>query len=259
MRAEPLSELALTPEEVDEILRRCDAKAVLVGGQALAVWAQVFDVLAFSDIGPEVTRDIDFLGSAQAASELANALRPMGWRMWKPSLDDVTPQTAKLSKRIEGEGIKQIDFLGSVVGLQTEDVRKRAVELELEGGIHVWIMHPLDVLESRLKNLAALPSKRDEHGVAQARLALQIIRAYLLRLTQEGSPRGVLDAIERLLELAQTKTLEAVLYSYDLNVLAVVPVDAVSSRAFKEKRWPQVLAHWEERRRRYLARANRAR
>lgn len=37
---EPLPEIALTEEEIDQILHSCNGRALLVGGQALAFWAQ---------------------------------------------------------------------------------------------------------------------------------------------------------------------------------------------------------------------------
>jgi hypothetical protein len=40
--------------------------------------------------------------------------------MWTPSLDDSTPQTAKLTKKVDYRGVKQIDFLHSIVGLDTK-------------------------------------------------------------------------------------------------------------------------------------------
>jgi len=41
------------------------------------------------------------------------------------------------------------------------------------------LLHPLDVLESRRRNLDALPSKQNTIGVAQARLAMRIVRAVI--------------------------------------------------------------------------------
>ena len=116
---EPLPEIALTEEEIDQILRSCDGRALLVGGQALAFWAQHYQLRLPGVLSANVTSDADFVGAAQVARDLWRSLKPMGWRYWQPSADDATSQTAKLTKRIEGQGIKQIDFLGSIVGLKT--------------------------------------------------------------------------------------------------------------------------------------------
>jgi hypothetical protein len=222
---EPLPEIALTEEEIDQILRNCAGRALLVGGQALAFWAQHYQVKPLGVLSVNVTSDADFVGTAQVARDLSQSLKPMGWRYWQPSVDDATSQTAKLSKRVEGQGIKQIDFLGSIIGLKTEGIQRRAVVLNLADGMLIRVLHPLDVLESRLKNLAQLPSKRSPQGVAQAHLAIDVLRCFLEQLLREEPARRLLDAIERVVRMAQDKSVETVFHDYGLDLLAAVPAD----------------------------------
>jgi hypothetical protein len=54
------------------------------------------------------------------ARDLWEKLRALGWKYWQPSPDDATSQTAKLSKTVEGQGIKQVDFLDVIIGLKTD-------------------------------------------------------------------------------------------------------------------------------------------
>ena len=254
---EPLPEIALTEEEIDQILRICDGRALLVGGQALAFWAQHYQVKPLGVLSVNVTSDADFVGTAQVARDLSQSLKPMGWRYWQPSLDDATSQTAKLSKRIEGQGIKQIDFLGSIVGLKTEGIKQRAIVLNLADGTHIRVLHPLDVLESRLKNLAELPSKRDPQGIAQAHLAIDVVRCFLDQLLREEPSRRLLDAIERVVRMAQEKSLETVFHDYGLDLLTGLPADRVPSEEFRTRRWPQIVALITEQRRAYAQRRQR--
>jgi hypothetical protein len=254
---EPLPEIALTEEEIDQILHSCDGRALLVGGQSLAFWAQYYQVKPLGVLAVNVTSDADFIGAAQVARDLSQSLKPLGWKYWQPSVDDATTQTAKLSKRIEGQGIKQIDFLDSIVGLQTEGIQRRAVVLTLTDGNRVRVLHPLDVLESRLKNLAQLPSKRDPQGIAQAHLAIDVCRRFLEQLLIEEPARRVLDAIERVARIAQEKSLETVFHDYGLDLLSAVPADRVSSEEFRTRRWPQILTLITEQRRSYAQRRQR--
>jgi hypothetical protein len=255
---EPLPEIALTEEEIDQILRSCDGRALLVGGQALAFWAQHYQVKPLGVLSVNVTSDADFVGTAQVARDLWQSLKPMGWRYWQPSLNDATSQTAKLSKRVEGRGIKQIDFLGSIVGLKTEGIQRRAVVLSLADSTHIRVLHPLDVLESRLKNLARLPSKRDPQGIAQAHLAIDVARCLLEQLLREEPARRLLDAIERVTRMAQEKSLEGAFHDYGLDLLNAVPADRVPSQEFRTRRWPQILTLITEQRRGYAQRRERA-
>lgn len=105
MSEQQLPELALTDEEIDEILRSCNGRTLLVGGQALA-------------------------------------------------------------------------FRATAV--------RRAVTIHFGDGARLQVLHPLDALASRLKNLAALPSKRDRQGIAEAQLTIDIARRYSEQVVREG-------------------------------------------------------------------------
>lgn len=245
---EELPEIALTEQEIDQILRGCAGRALLVGDQALAFWAQYYQVKPLGVLAVNVTSDADFIGPAQIARDLSRSLKPMGWRYWQPSPEDATPQTAKLSKRLEGQGIKQIDFLANIVGLRTDSIQRRAVLLNLADGTRLRVLHPLDVLESRLRNLAELASKRSPQGIAQARLAIEIVRSFLEQMLPEEPPRRLLDAIERVIRMARDESLETVFHDYTFDLLAAVPSDRVSSEDFRTRRWPQVLALMGEQR-----------
>jgi hypothetical protein len=253
---EPLHELALSREEVAQVLRVCEGRALLVGGQALAFWAQHFHIRPLDELAVNVTLDADFLGGRDIARDVSQSLKADGWKLWEASFEDATAQSAKLSKRVEGQGIKQIDFLSSIIGLDTQQIKKRAVELTLAGGMPLLILHPLDVLASRLHNLAALSSKRNSQGIAQARLALDVVRSFLEQLMKspDDDQRKLLNAVERVVQIAQDKRLERVIYEYDLNPLTAVPVEQIEVEEFRARRWPQILQYSQQRRRAHLHR-----
>lgn len=255
---EPIHEIALTADEVREILAQCGSRALLVGGQALALWAVVYEVTPPQVLAASISSDADFIGNAALARKLADALK--GWNFWQPNLDDATPQTAKLSRTVEG-GIKQIDFLAGIAGLDTAAVQRRAVVITLASGVDLKVLHPLDVLESRLQNLLLIPGKRHAAGVAQAHLAVRVVNAFLTRrIEEDASFREVLDAIERVGQIATNKRLTSVLLDYEIDVLSAAPFEKVDHTDFRMKRWPQITQSVEERRRKYLQqRARRAR
>ena len=60
---EPVPEIALTAEEVDEILAQCGSHALLVGGQALALWSAVYKVTPPEILAASISSDADFIGS----------------------------------------------------------------------------------------------------------------------------------------------------------------------------------------------------
>ncbi|MDB6103528.1 MAG: hypothetical protein JWO52_3527 [Gammaproteobacteria bacterium] len=121
-------EVALTPEEVQEILAHCGPHALLVSGQALALWAAVYDVTPPPVLAGAISSDADFIGNVQLARKLGHALKL--WDFWQPAPDDATTQTAKLTRTV-ANGIKQIDFLDGIAGLDTQAVQRRAATITL--------------------------------------------------------------------------------------------------------------------------------
>ena len=248
-----LQEAELTAEEVEQILKVCGPHALLVGGQALATWAVYYDVQPVGKLSRVVTMDADFIGSTETARALQRSLGPP-WRVRTGSLDDFGPQVAKVYATLPDKGIKQVDFLSGIVGLDTDAIRKRASELTLADGTTVHLLHPLDVLESRLRNLDALPSKRNAIGVAQARLAVNVVRAFIEHYMDEaGEPRTVRQAVKRVERLALDTKLSRVAFIYDIDVLAAVPVERIAYSRFREEQWPRILTRLESKRERFAA------
>ena len=237
-----LQEAELTAEEVERILKVCGPHALLVGGQALATWAMYYGVQPPGELSRVVTMDVDFIGSNATAQKLQRSLG-QPWKLRKATLDDFGPQIAKVYATLPEHGIKQVDFLSGIVGLDTNAIRRRASQLRLEDGTTVQVLHPLDVLESRLRNLDALPSKRNAIGVAQARLAVSVVRAFIEHYMDEaGDPRTVRQAVKRVEKLALDTQLARVAFTYDIDVLAAIPVDRIAYSRFREEQWPRLVA-----------------
>ncbi|MFT3906025.1 MAG: hypothetical protein QM718_06970 [Steroidobacteraceae bacterium] len=252
----PLPELALSADEVERILEHCDGQALLVGGQSLAFWVQRYELPRPEVLAMAVSNDVDFLGSSRVARALHRSLAGGDWKLWEPRMDDSTNQTAKLSQSLP-EGIKQIDFLDSLIGMSSADIQSRAVELTLPNGKRLRIMHPLDVLESRLRNLASLPAKRNAQGIEQGRLAIEVVRHYVREMLAAGRPRDVFEAAERLHEMAGDRRLLGVHFDYALDPLEAMPSDQVPHESFRSERWPRIKAEVAKRRASYAKRRNR--
>jgi len=66
-------EVALTHEEVNEILQKCGHGALLVGGQALAFWAAYYDVEPVGELSKNRLRNLETLSSKRDATGIAQA------------------------------------------------------------------------------------------------------------------------------------------------------------------------------------------
>jgi hypothetical protein len=104
----------------------------------------------------------------------------------------------------------------------------------------VKIIHPLDLLASRLHNLADLPGKRDVQGVAQAQLGINIARAFISQAHSALEERDVFPFVEEIRRIALNKKLARVYYEYGFDVLCVVPVDMFEDENLLSKRWPKI-------------------
>jgi hypothetical protein len=249
--ARALQEAELTSEEVERILQVCGPHALLVGGQALATWAVHYGIQPVGELSRAVTMDADFIGTSDIAERLQRSLGSP-WKLRKGTLDDFGGQIAKVYATVPEEGIKQIDFVSGIVGLDTDDVRKRASQITLADGVTIQLLHPLDVLESRLRNLDSLPSKRNVIGVAQARLAVSVVRAFIEHYMDEGGdPRTVRQAVKRVEKLALDTRLSRVAFTYDIDVLAAIPVDRIVYSRFREEQWPRIFARLNTKREKF--------
>lgn len=240
-------EASLAPEDVRKILRVCSSRGLLVGGQALAFWADYLDVQPPAELASAVTADADFIGDSALAKELGKRL---GWQTWIPALDEATPQTGKVTHRLEDGTVKQVDFLSGVAGLTTKDLVRRAVLVAVPQIGRLRVIHPVDVLDSRVQNLHLLPEKRNEAGVAQARLAVDVVRAFIRHQIRAVGERACLKSLERVAEIAGDMAAVRVYQLYGVDPLDAIPLDDFrTTSALHKVRWPQIIADVAKKRR----------
>jgi hypothetical protein len=246
MRSERDTEAPLTPEDVQKILSICSPRGLLVGGQALAFWADHLQVERPANLVSGVTADADFIGDSLLAKSLGKRL---GWQTWIPTLDDSTPQTGKVTHRTKSGGVKQVDFLSGVVGLTTKDLARRAIELEVPEIGQLRVIHPIDVLDSRIQNLHLLPEKRTAAGIAQARLAVDVAREFIRREVATRGERVGLKLLERVADIAGDMAAVRVFLLFGIDPLKAVPLDDFrTTSALHKVRWPQIVAEVTEKR-----------
>ena len=246
MTTRQAKEAPLTPEDVRKILSICSPAGLLVGGQALAFWADHLHVERPATLISGVTADADFIGDGALAAMLGKHL---GWQTWIPALDDSTPQTGKVTHRTKSGDVKQVDFLSGVVGLTTKDLARRAIELEVPDIGQLRVIHPLDVLDSRIQNLHLLPEKRNDAGIAQAQLAIRVARAFIAQSVSAHGERAGLKLLERIVEMALDIASIRVFLLFGINPLEGVPLeDFRTTPALHKVRWPQAVAEVERKR-----------
>jgi hypothetical protein len=246
MKSRRDTEAPLSPEDVRKILSICSPRGLLVGGQALAFWSDHLLVERPLNLVSGVTADADFIGDSVLAKDLAKRL---GWQIWIPALDDSTPQTGKVTHRTKSGEVKQVDFLSGVIGLTTKDLARRAIELEIPEIGHLRVIHPIDLLDSRIQNLHLLPEKRTDAEIAQGQLAVNVARAFIRQEVAARDERSGLRLLERVAEIASDIAAVRVFLLYGIDPLKSVPLeDFRTTSALHKVRWPQIVADVAEKR-----------
>jgi hypothetical protein len=178
--------------EVERLLRAMPQATILVGGQALAFWMARYGLLAVHDEDPGVTRDADLIGALGDARQLARALHG---RLVLPHEDARTGIVARIHLPIPGTSrtynIDVLHMLYAVGGLRkasefTRRASARAAVVSIPGVGQIRILHPMDVLASRVHNAAGLLQEKGEHVLTQARWAITAARHALLRIAQQS-------------------------------------------------------------------------
>lgn len=233
--------MSLRPEDAALLIAQTRSDStVLIGGQAVAFWISYFSI---EPRLPGLTADIDYLGT-KAEARRASARLKIRHKLKVATFDDATPNTALLSVEMEGypEPVL-IDYLASIIGVETKAIEKSAVIVEFQGE-PLRVLHPLQLLQAKMWNLYRLEEKRTPEGIEQARLAIEIAAAFIRQADMHQ--RELLDAIEAVGKFAATLPARFAAETYGLDCLKAIPGsvfrEGVLPPQFHEKRWPQILA-----------------
>lgn len=236
----------LSREEVLDLIAQIgDQDAVLIGGQAVALWAQFYHLTPNL---PVLSSDIDFLGDSDAAEQASEKLIRYAARLYLPNLDDPTPNSGKITLGLPGHPDPiEIDYLYAITGLDSDDIARRAVTLNLNQH-RLKILHPVQCLESKIANLAFYPSKRNPAGIEQARLSILIARAFLADLIRRNRIDDTYALAERIGRFSIRDSTRFAHYRYQLDTLQAIPIEDYPDNPFKTIRFPQIQQKVSEKR-----------
>ena len=103
-------------------------------------------------------------------------------------------------------------------------------------------MHPLDVLQSRIENLAKIRDKQTEEGVDQALLAIDVAKSYIKAVAKEpDGERLTLKAVEYIFSVGTSSAGRKVSREFDIEFLSCIPIESVTNKEFRLQRWPQIV------------------
>jgi len=232
-------ESVFTLAQLERHLSNADQTTVLVGGQALVFWVDRYDV----SVSPErlaegISSDADFLGDRLTVSSLADDVRG---KASYPSPHAITALMGQVTIPLNDDEFLNVDVIDRIVGIDADAVRKRALEAQL-GDVQFQVMHPLDVLQSRIENLAQIADKRTEEGIDQARLSVAVAREYVKAIAAEpDGQRLALKAIEHVVRIGKSGAGRKAAREFGIDFLPAIPFDLIENDDFLTQRWPRIV------------------
>lgn len=245
--ARPAEREPLRADEVLPILRALhDADTVLIGGQALNVWCEIYatNVEALRAYAPFTSKDVDAQGDRNAVEMCARALgvRPMFSTSARDADSDaINSGYMEVPIRHSHVGV---NVVVKPYGLKQNEVRDTALMLELDGN-PLRVMHPVLVMESRIANVIGL-HRTDPHSLMQARASILCAREFIHDPSREK--REALALVERIFRYARSDTnARHASARFALNAFDAVTPGAPLPPAFGEKRYPEMFAQIDAR------------
>ncbi len=242
-----LQEVPISKEVMNDLLASIPSDVVLVGGQALAFWVEHFNINPVVNDDDEVfvSRDADFLGRREHVKMLADVLSGTAEYPSRKAMTILCGQIFIVNK--DENTFMNIDVIHRIGNMDSEAVRRRAVKVELLGK-EFFVMHPLDVLISRIENFRGIPDKQTSNGLRQMQLAIEVARQYIFDLSSQDETTAI-KAIEKIAETARSA---AGSYARQNGVEiydAIRPqeiVNAIKNRKFLSVRIPKLVDEIEK-------------
>ena len=198
-----LSEVPISQEIVRQLLSRIPQDLILVGGQALAFWIDHYAIDTTPPSGEDeayVSRNADFLGTRKHVALLADIIAGKSAYPSKRAITILCGQVFVIDK--SAKTFMNIDVIHRIGNMNTDDVSRRAVSVSVRGNSFL-VMHPLDVLVSRVENYRGIADKRHTNGLRQIQLSIEVANQYLLK-TIERDENIAISAIEKIAEVARS-------------------------------------------------------
>jgi hypothetical protein len=239
----------LTPFDLKEVfvrLQMAGLEAIVVGGQAVNLWAYQYRDRspALLALQPFASEDLDFYGGKVEALTCRDALQ--GKVRLNEDFDPSPNAGVVLMQR--GERVLRIDFLASVYGLNDSEITGTAITFsgrETLTGIDIKVLNPILCLEGKLKCLRHLP-QQGRQDLKHVKIAMLCVKEFLKDLCSESEPRIGLKLVERVLANATREDGLSAWYRHQIHVESAVPLETLAQftdekwRSFNDLRVPQV-------------------
>ena len=231
----------ISQDLLDRVLAIAGTQTILVGGQALAFWASYYRI---DEPVAAISKDADFLGSRNDVDRFATGLNGV------VRLPDRRMKSALLGRvevPISDMEYVHIDVLLEVFGdISQKAIRERSYAATI-GTKTFKVMHPLDMLQGRLENVYGIKEKQDEHGIEQLKLAIQVVRAFVLAEASSDRTAAkrsvILKHLNRIERMMLSDAGRKIAKRFGVHVADAMEFPGFASHSdFMAKKLPQIVA-----------------
>jgi hypothetical protein len=205
-----------------------EAEALIVGGQAVNFWAEVFEEEEpeLQKYHPFTSADLDLHRPDLSAQRL---LRSRAGNV-EAERDPFGKAFTIVSHTflIQGkEGrVLAVDNLKTVPGLRPDEIKKGTLVVEFSD-VRLRVLNPIACLKAKLHNVGTI-DQRDRQDEKHVRILIPCVRAFLRRLVTEahssGNCRPVLNALQQLLLWTSDREIIKVARAHGFVLLQTVPL-----------------------------------
>lgn len=266
MKASPHPMEKLTPEDLRDVLialQAADLDAIVVGGQAVNLWAyQYFDAIPqLTELLPFASEDLDFYGGRVEAMLCHDVL---GGQITLNRDFDPSPNAGVVLVDWQNRKLR-IDILASIYGLNDAEIDSTAQLFIGKGAlsnVSIKVLHPVLCLEGKLRCLRGLP-QQGRQDLKHVKILLLCIHVFLSQICQQFGPRSGLKLLERVMGSTLREDGLSAWFLHQVSVENAIPLETLKGlddekwQRFHEQRWPQFLTRLNEKRQRYASIADR--
>ena len=238
----------ISPKTLLKVLSVAGSDTVLVGGQSLAYWVKYYDIPTPDNLDV-ITRDADFSVSSRAHEAPLKRFAKAINGQYHISQGAMSQLVGVALADQNGQTIN-IDVLWKVNGFTPGEAESRALKVSDEQNNHFQVMHPLDVLWSRMINLHTILEKQNEQGIEQAKLSCQVARCFIksevlkiqsMGLSQKECARKISNALNPIRQMMKTDACKKNEKRFDVYVADALPVDCIGQESdFWTQEWPHI-------------------
>jgi len=235
--------------EVLDVRNKQGTPLILIGGQAVNYWAELYSAQepSLAKWRPFTSEDIDFQGTRADVRLIASQL---GLTPVFPRPVEMTALAGMIPFK-RGDLKSQIEVVSSVPGVPAKLIQQTALEATWETH-HIRVIDPISLLCAKARLALKVPQKgrRDADHLA---IMVLCVRAFLrgaLRKVEAGSlpARNWLAAMERVLALAESTAGAGTARKFGTDWTEALPVKEIESCvtsqivSFRDRRLPRLKA-----------------